>query len=144
MQQTLIAKLHEYLIQNNADLFISLQAENKMDSYLKDKTDTIGLLVDELLAENTPAYIIEERCMDELTKDLRPSKFNHLISILEDEFESDYHRFKKNGILAFEVINLIEVCKPIYEAFGFTIENENDKHLCYAIIGAVKEYLESK
>ena len=84
MQQILIASFHEYLTQNNIDLFVSLQAENKVGSYLKDKIDSVGPLVDELLAENTPAYIVQERCMDEITKNLRPSRFNYILSILDD------------------------------------------------------------
>ena len=144
MQQVLIAKLHEFLIQNNMDLLISLQTENKVSSYLTEKVDSVGPLVDELLAESTPAYIIQECCMDELTKDLRPSKFNYIATILEEEFEADYTRQNENGILAYEVINLIEVCKPVFEALGFTVDNENDKGLRYAITGAVKEYLENK
>lgn len=144
MQQALISKLHEHLIQNNADLLISLQAESKVSSYLKDKVDSVGPLMDELLSENTPAYIIEERCMDELTKDLRPSRFNYITSILEEEFETDYNRFEESGISTYEVINLIKVCKPVFETFGFTGENNNDQHLRYGIVGAVKEYLENK
>lgn len=143
MQQILIRKLHEYLAENNMDLLISLQQENKLSSYLEDKVDSVGLLMVELLGENTPAYIIEERCMDELTKNLRPSKFNYLTSVLEEDFESHYNRFKENGILTYEVINLIEVCKPEFETLGFTVDNENDKLLRYAIIGTVKEYLET-
>jgi len=144
MQQVLIAKLHDFLIQNNIDLLITLQTESKVSSYLKDKVNSLGPLVDELLAESTPAYIIRERCMDELTKDLRPSRFNYLISVLDEEFETDYSRFEESGILTYEVINLIEVCKPVFEALGFTVENEDDRHLRYAITGAVKEYLENK
>jgi hypothetical protein len=88
--------------------------------------------------------IIEERCMAELTRELRPSKFNLLTSILEEEFETDYYRFQENGILPYEVLNVIEVCKPVFETFGFSDENEHDKHLRYAITGAIKDYLENK
>ena len=82
--------------------------------------------------------------MNELTKDLRPSKFNYLTSILEEEFETDYNRLQESGILTYEVINLIEVCRPEFEALGFTVESEDNQHLRYVIIGAIKEYLETK
>ena len=144
MQQVLIEKLHQYLIQNNMDLLMSLQGESKVSGYLKDKVDSVGPLVDELLAENAPGYIIEERCMDELTKDLRPSKFNYIKSILEEEFGAAYNLLQESGVLTYEVINLIEVCKPEFEALGFTVESENNQHLRYVIIGAIKEYLETK
>ena len=144
MQEVLIAKLHEYIADNNPDLLITLQQEGSVNGYFQEKVAAIDLLVNELLAIGTPAYIIEERCMDELTKDLRPSKFNYLISILEEEFKADYDRLKESGLLTYEAINLLEGCLPVFETFGFTVENENNRHLHYAITGAVKEYFENK
>lgn len=144
MQEVLIAKLHQYIYENNQDLLITLQQEGDVNGYLKEKVAAIAFMLDKLLAANTPAYLIEDRCMDELTKDLRPSKFNYLTSILEEEFEPDYYRLKESGILTYEVINLIEFCMPVFETLGFAEETENDKHLRYAITGAVKEYFENK
>ncbi len=144
MQEVLIEKLHQYITNNNADLLIALQHEGGVSNYLKEKVAAISPVLDELLADNTPAYLIEERCMHELTRELRPSKFNYLTSILEEEFETDYYRFQENGILTYEVINLIEVCKPVFETFGFSEENESDMHLHYAVTGAIQEYLEKK
>lgn len=144
MQEVLIQKLHQYLTENNPDLLITLQQEEDVSDYVKEKVAAIAPILDELLAANTPAYLMQERCMDELTKELRPSKFNYLISILEEEFEPDYNRLKEGGLLTYEVINLIESCTPVFETLGFTEENENDRHLHYAITGAVKEYFENK
>lgn len=144
MQEVLIAKFHQYIRDNNPDLLISLQQEGNVSGYLRKKVAAIDLLLNELLGSGTPAYIIEERCMDELTKELRPSKYNYLISILEEEFEADYYRLKESGLLTYEVINLIESCAPVFETLGFTEENENDRHLHYAITGAIKEYFENR
>ncbi len=144
MQEVLIAKLHQYITDNNPDLLITLQQEGSVSGYLREKVAAIDLLVNELLASGTPAYIIEERCMDELTKELRPSKYNYLISILEEEFEADYYRLKESGLLTYEIINLLESCSPVFETSSFTEENENDRHFRYAIIGTVKEYFENK
>ena len=144
MQEVLIAKLHHYLTANNPDLLITLQHEGNVSDYLKGKVAAIDLLVNELLGSGTPAYIIEERCMDELTKELRPAKFNYLISILEEEFEADYNWLKESGLLTYEAINLLQSCTPVFETLGFAEENENDRHLHYAITGAIKEYFENK
>lgn len=144
MQEVLIAKLHQYIADNNLDLLITLQQDGNVSGYLKEKIAGVDLLVNELLAVGTPAYIIEERCMDALTKELRPSKFNYLISIIEEEFEQVYYKLKEGGLLTYEVINLIESCIPVFETFGFTLENENNRYLRYAIIGAVKEHFENK
>ncbi len=144
MQEVLIEKLHQYITNNNPDLLIALQHEESISNYLKEKVAAIDPLLTELLAANTPAYLIEEQCINELTRGLRPSRFNYLTSILEEEFETDYYRLKENGILNYEVINLIEVCKPVFETFGFSEENESDMHLHYAITGAIQKYLEKK
>ena len=144
MQEVLIAKLHRYVTDNHPDLLITLQQNGSVSGYLTGKITVIDLLINELLAVGTPAYIVEERCMDELTKELRPSKFNYLISILEEEFEPYYHRLKESGLLTYEVLNLIESCISVFEMFAFTDENENNRHLRYAIMGAMKEYLEKK
>lgn len=144
MQEVLIAKLHQYITDNNPDLLITLEQEGNVSGYLKKKVAAIAPMLDELLAANTPAYLIEERCMGELSNDLRPSKFNYLISVLEEEFEADYYRLKESGILTYEVINLIASCTPVFETLGFTIENENDRYLRYTITGAIKEYFENK
>jgi hypothetical protein len=144
MQEVLMGKLLKYLLDNSPEVLIALQREGRVIAYLFDKIDSLAPVLEEFSTANTPSYTVEESCMDELTKDLRPSRFNYLTSVLDEEFETDYSRFEESGILTYEVINLIEVCKPLFEALGFTVENEDDKHLRYAITGAVKEYLENK
>lgn len=143
MQEVLISKLHQYITDNNPDLLILLQQEERVSDYLKEKLAAIAPTLDELLAINTPAYLIEESCMSGLTNDLRPSKFNYLMSVLEEEFEPDYNRLKESGILTYEIINLIEACRPVFNALGFTGERESDRHFRYAITGVIKEYFEN-
>lgn len=125
------------------DLLILLQEEGNVESYLKEKVLSIDTLFQKLIAEDVPEYLIEELCMNVLTQDLRPSKYNFLTSVLEEEFEMDYIRLKENGTLSFEVINLIESCNPVFETIGFTEDNENDRHLRYAITGTIQEYFEN-
>ncbi len=144
MQAVLIEKLHWYAIHNNLDLLISLQQEGKVNSYLQEKMATANDLLSQLQSANTPPYIIEEQCLEFLTKDLRPSKFNYLLAALEEDSETDYKRFKESGILTYEVINLIGACTPIFETLGFASANEDDRHLRYAITGAIKEYLDKQ
>lgn len=143
MQETLIVKLHQYILDNNLDLLILLQEEGNVESYLKEKVLSIDTLFHKLIAEDVPEYLIEERCMDVLTQDLRPSKYNYLTSVLEEEFESKYFQLKENGTLSFEVINLIESCNSVFETVGFTEDNENDRHLRYVIVGTIQEYFEN-
>ncbi|MGI8949943.1 MAG: DUF1896 family protein [Chitinophagaceae bacterium] len=142
MQEILIKKLHEYISQNNPDLFITLTQGGNLTQYLTAKVDAIQDLVEQLKETNTPAYIIEEECMQALTKDLRPSKFNYICAILEEDFETTYQQLQESGTLVYEALNTMNHCKPVFDSLGFTEENEDERQLRYAIIGAISEYLE--
>jgi hypothetical protein len=89
-----------------------------------------------------PAYIIEDACMDVMTQDLRPSKFNYISNLLQEEFESTYIQILECGTLKFEVINLINQCQSVFEDLNFSDENEDNQFLRYAILGSISEYLE--
>ena len=98
-------------------------------------------LPDILLAEGKPIYVIEEICMEALTRDLRPSKFVYLCTVLQEELEEVYFGWLESGILTYEVINLLQACMPLFNQFGFRDESEDDRLLRYAILGSIREYL---
>jgi len=143
MQEILINKLHEYIRENNPDILLPIQESGGVSQYLTDKVNAIGDLLKELEEASNPAYMIEEVCMEALTKDLKPSKFNYICAILDEDFEPIYQQLQESGTLKFEVINIITYCQPVFESFGFTEENENERQLRYAVTGAISGYLEN-
>ena len=142
MQDILINKLHQYLRENNPDVLLQLEEEGKVTEYLSNKIKLVDALLQEA-DKKQPAYIIEEAYMDILTVDLRPSKYHYICGILEEEFEATYRRLQSSGTLQFEVINMIKYCLPLFDAIGFTLENEDSRELQYSVTGAIAEYLES-
>jgi len=144
MKEMLKEKLWTYIVHNNPDLILNLQQDFAVTQYLEEKVNGIQFLTSQLLAENKPRYIIEELCMTELTKDLRPSKFNFICNILEEEFEQDFLRIKESGLLIYEIVNLISESETVFETLGFTEINEQDQMLHYAIAGTIRQYMESK
>jgi hypothetical protein len=142
MKTQLIKQLHDYLLHNHTDLLIALQEEHRLDHYLKQKVESINDMLAQLQEEQRPAYVIEALCLEELTRDLRPSRFNFMRELLEAEFEKDYRRMLHSGILTYELINLIGACEPIFEVFAFGEENEDSSELKYAVTGMIAEYLE--
>ena len=141
MQELLINKLHQYISENNPDLLITLEEKNETTLYLNSKIQSIDNLIAELTQDNKPEYIIEETCMEALTKDLRPGKYNYIKNILEQEFEYAFYNFQKSGVLLYEIINIISYSKDLFEAFDFTEENEDSRLLRYAVTGLISEYL---
>ena len=141
MEDILKEKLWFYIIHNNPDLMFTLQQEYGVLEYLNAKVSNVESILEDLLTEGTPGYIIEEICLNILTEDLKPSRFTYIQSLLSEEFEKTYTVFQESGILTYEVINLMESCKPIFETLGFTKENEEDPSLRNALIGQISKYL---
>ncbi|NGF55568.1 hypothetical protein G5B00_03500 [Parapedobacter sp. SGR-10] len=141
MQSVLKEKLWAYIVHHNPDLMFRLQEDYSVTRYLEEKVAGILPMAAELLSENRPIYIIEELCLNAMTEDLRPSRYLYIRSVLEEEFSPDYERLKESGTLTYELCNLIEACKGIFEELGFSSENEEDRYLRYAVIRQVHEYL---
>ncbi|MCT1523843.1 hypothetical protein [Sphingobacterium hotanense] len=141
MQTVLKEKLWAYIVHHNPDLMFRLQEDYSVTRYLEEKVAGILPMAAELLSENRPMYITLELCLNAMTEDLRPSRYLYLRSVLEEEFSPDYERLKESGTLTYELCNLIEACKEIFEELGFSRENEENRLLRYAIIGQVQEYL---
>ena len=144
MREMLKEKLWTFIVHNNPDLMLNLQQDFSVTGYLEQKVFNVQPLLENLIAEYKPAYIIEELCMAELTINLRSSKFSFIHSILEEEFEQDFQRIKESGLLTYEIINLITESETVFETLGFTEVNEQDRMLHYAIAGTIRQYMESK
>lgn len=120
---------------------VGLQEGYSVTRYLEDKVTSVMPLAEQLLAEGKPGYVIEELCLNEMTADLKPSKYHYLKKVLEEEFPSDYSRMLDAGVLTYEIMNLIDACKDVFAAMGFTDENEDDRFLRYAVITEIHNYL---
>jgi hypothetical protein len=144
MQELFLRKLHDYLRDNNLDLFIDLQMTGKLAAYLKDKVSSTDGLFNELLAEGRPVYLIEEMCMGHLTADLRPSRYLYVRESVEEDFKEVEEQWKKAGVFEFEIINLTEECKTVFEHYGFSQDNMEDKAIKLAVIGTIQEYLQKQ
>ncbi|MES2376062.1 MAG: DUF1896 family protein [Bacteroidota bacterium] len=143
MKTLLIGKLHSYMVQHHTDLLIALQEDHRLSHYLSSKVDSISGLIEDLQTEGRPAYVIEALCLEELTRDLRPSRFSWMRELLEAEFPDDHRRMERSGTLTYELINLIGACEPIFEIFQFGEDTEDSKQLRYAVMGMIAEYLQN-
>ena len=141
MESILLEKLRAYIVINNPDLVEQLQAKYSVTQFLEDKVTTVMPMVVRLTAEGKPAHVIEELSLNEMTKELRPSKFNFIQNVLETEFEADYKRLFAMGVLTCETVNILISCKDIFESYAFSEANKDNRFLRYAIIAAIHDYL---
>ena len=140
MQELLIRRLYDYIRDNNPDLLLILLEENRLTDYLHENVSSIDQLINQLLSENKGPSLIEELCLQELTRPLLPSRFNYLSTLLEEEFQQEHDRLERAGILTTELINMIIACDPVFDEMEFSTANEDDRYLRYAVMGAVHEY----
>jgi hypothetical protein len=141
MESTLKEKLWDYIVHNNPDVMFNLQEKYGVSKYLEEKVSGVMPMAEELLAGKMPLYNVTEVCLSAMTEELKPSRYLYIKAVVEQEFPSDYERLKESGVLTYEVVNLIEKCDEVFDTFAFSVENEENRHLRYAIIGQVHDYL---
>lgn len=73
-------------------------------------------------------------------RDLLGRRYDYIAELLEDVFEADYNRLFTSSQLHYEVINLITLCTPVMNDFGFP-RRQNNKALRNAIMGIIKNYM---
>ena len=142
LERRLTSQLRQYLLENHLELAIALEEEHRLAHYLEGKVKSIDELIGGLLPQNRPAYVVEALCLEELTRDLRPSRFRYVRLLLKEAFPADYLRMKKSGALTYEIIGLTGACEPIFEVFSFATSSEDSRGLRRAVTGMTAEYLE--
>jgi hypothetical protein len=143
MQGILITKLYQYMQQNNPELIVQLEETGSLTQYLSDNVSAIENDIADLEQQAVPGFEIEETCMNKLTAHLKPSRYNYILQLLEDDFENIYTDFVAAGILQTETISLVNFCKEVFDDLVFTEEHEDNRFIRYAITGMIRAYLES-
>ena len=57
--------------------------------------------------------------------------------VLEEEFLGVYLRFSNQGILHYELTNILKWCAPLFKG-----RDEDDRFLKYEVIGTISNYLQ--
>lgn len=141
MYNQLKERLWAYITENNPDLMFGLQDGYSVTNYLEDKVSKVMPLVMNLLEKGKEGHVIQELALNEMTRELRPSKFLYLKELLLREFPSEYLKYVEYGVLTYELLNLIELCKDVFETFCFGETTREDSYLRHAIIARVHEHL---
>lgn len=143
MEELLLEKLYRFIVHNNPDLLVTLQGSQKLADYMEQRLQQVKPQLAEIQASGKPAHIIEDKCMDVLTAELRPSRFHYIRAVLEAEFETAYYRYVNNGSLTYQVISLMEECNPVFDDFGFSEENQHHGKLRTAITNTIRFHLQN-
>jgi hypothetical protein len=141
METLLKEALWSYIIDHNPDLMYDLQENYTVGRYLNEKVQGVQGMAIRLLQEQHPKHHIEEMCLWELTRELRPSRYLYLKGIFEEEFPDEAALYGKSGILVCEVISMLDYCNPVLDDMGFSVHNEEDPEIRNVVIGHLYGFL---
>lgn len=140
MQNQVKDRLLGYISQNFPEL-LSEGADENAALDIRERVESAMTRFQQAVREGHPAYIAEEFCIQELAEGLGPSRFQYVLSVLEEEFPAEYESFHKAGILTWEVLNMLKACQQIFDELEFSFETEDQRPIRYAIIAQVHDYL---
>ncbi|MNK11816.1 hypothetical protein D3C87_298650 [compost metagenome] len=140
MQSKLIEKLRAFILIHNPELAAKLHEDYSMNQYLEDKVMAVMPLLEQLHAAGSPQYSIEELCLNAMTQDLRPSRYQYIREVMETEFPEEYRQLSNKGVLTFETIQILELCHSVFEIYGFSEETKDSRFLRYAVIVVLHQH----
>jgi hypothetical protein len=141
MESVLKEKLWTYMVRNNPDLLLQLQRNNTVSQYLEEKVGSILPMIEQLKSLGNPDYVVEEFCLNTLVEELKPSKYNYLLYVFEEEFPQDFKRISQAGILVYEILMMLEESERVFIDFDFLEETQDNYKLRHAIIVCIHDYL---
>lgn len=142
MRQQLIRKFLAHVRENHPDILFDLGDNEALMQWMNDRLIEVSGIIQQMKKTYKPDGKIISACMEELTQNLLPSRYNYIRDILQDEFEEDYSRFVRLGILQFEAVNMVIYCRSTFDDLRFSVENEDNRFTRYAITGLIKDYLQ--
>lgn len=141
MYQQLKEKLWAFIVHNNPDLMFDLQEEYNVTKYLEEKVSKVMPTALKLLEEGKDGRAIHELCMNEMTAELKPSRYKYISRIIRESFPEKFESFREAGMLTYETVTMVGLCKATFDNMGFSQKSENDISIKEAIIQIVSIYL---
>lgn len=137
----LMERLWAYIISHNPELMESLTEDNNVTLYLEEKVNIVIPKMERLFAEGRPDYAVAELCLNDLTEDLRPSRYDYVLTLLREEYPGYFASFSQSGSLRHQAMCMAERSKPIFDNLDFKEENMESNLVYQSILVAMQQYL---
>jgi hypothetical protein len=141
MKAKLILKLYQYICEHNPELIVSSAKGFSLKDYLEEKVEGVEDLIEAGLNECLSEDDIQQVCLTAMTADMRPSVFIYLRNLIKEEFYGDFLMMKENGTLTQETIHILNFSIPLFEDFGFSEDNADDRIFRSTVITLIRDYL---
>lgn len=141
MENELRQKLQQYIVSNNPELLLKIQDGFSLQTYIQDKVKLVMPSVEEWITGKLPGSEIETLALHKMTADLRPSRFQYLKNVLQEEFPEAFELYTEKGKLTYELVNIMEKCNEVFHSFGFSESTMDNHQMRHAVIIAIHNYL---
>ncbi|MNR49943.1 hypothetical protein D3C85_1693930 [compost metagenome] len=78
--------------------------------------------------------------MNEMTAELKPSRYHYISSIIKDCFSAEYDKLREAGQLSYKAVLLVETCKEIFDVHNFCEQHMDDPEIKQQIINQVGHF----
>ena len=129
---------------NNPELALRLEDEDDRKEYLISKVETLRDFFYDLKARKLSHESIEELCINKMTVDLRPSRFNYIVNLLHRQFPHHYAQLLENGIVKITALAILGESKADFERYVFSSEHPDYDSLYCAILLRILQYIQGK
>ena len=140
MTACVMRNLRSY-VKDHPALFLYQHAESNAAELIDNFLPDMERQVENLLQEDTPLYIVDEICRDQLSSAFDTSRLDFIGDTFRDNYPKLYERFLRAGILQLELANMLSVCSPLMDKLAFE-EKEDADEMQHRIKAALKEYVE--
>ena len=136
MSEKLQGLLLGYIRENNPDLLQQLDEDDALHAWVLEKIGEVEIV----LKQSKDRRIPDNEFLDLMTADLKPSKYNYLRDLLEEEFPDDHERLKESGMLRYEILHIIHLCSYYFETMPINDDPDENRQLDYAVSGMITDY----
>lgn len=132
----------DYLNNHHPELLLQWRLGEALHETIERQLDQAKPLLEKLSTAELYTDDILEQCLNELISVLPVSRFDYIKELLSTEFEQQHEQLLSSGLLPYECMNLLQHCKPVFDKLNFSLTNEEDPFIRYAVIAAISDYFE--
>ncbi|WP_354375900.1 hypothetical protein [Pedobacter africanus] len=133
--------LTAYVAENNPELAITLSPKVSMIDFLNGKVQLVLPVAARLIQSGKSKDEVIRACINIMTVELRPSRYQYIRGLVESDFPEDFLRMQANGVLKAEVVHLVCSAAIIFRSFDFSEETAQSNLLRHAIVAHIADHL---
>lgn len=128
-----------HLYVNHYEFILELEQAQIFETYMKEVMRSVTSLLEKLLSEGNPDYVVEELCLNMLLEEVRPAHFPYFLQVFSEQLAEIYQIWHKKGILKVQIINFTRFLRGRCRLDGL-FENPNKQEIYQTITNQLRSF----